>query len=208
MAESEYESGRAGSEQSPQTKKARQASSARKKSAASAPKKSESRKMREITEGALVGGKLMAGEHVRDVVLQEKDDDDEDDDQGEVVEFELGDDAIAQKILKRETKKKDAEEKKGEKKVKRNAGELRKKTSVVHVVFEATEEAGVFKCRTSQLPCKKTGHTAIVKSQGGVTSNLPSHVKTWHPELHTVLIKAYNDNKDVEAEFDDFLQKY
>ena len=72
MAESEYESGQAGSEQSPQTKKARQASSTRKKSAASTPKKSESRKMREITEGALVGGKRKAGENVRDVVLQEK----------------------------------------------------------------------------------------------------------------------------------------
>jgi hypothetical protein len=70
--------------------------------------------------------------------------------------------------LKRTAKQKDAQEKKGEKKkAKWNAGEPRKKTSVVHVVFEATEQDGTFKCRASQLPCEKTGHSAIVKSQAG-----------------------------------------
>jgi hypothetical protein len=171
--------------------------------AAPPPKKSTSREMRDIAAGAAPHGERKSKDGVKSVVAEEKEKEEVDEDEeGEVMEYDLADAAIVNKILKRNKKKPDSKKPAQKRKA---GGEPRKKTSVVHVVFEATEVAGVFKCRVSHLQWKQ-GHPNVVKSKGGVTSNLLSHVKTWHPDLCNVLVKASNDDKDVEHEFQSFLK--
>ena len=73
-------------------------------------------------------------------------------------EYDLGDDAIVKKIDKRAAA---ADNKLSKAPKKRNVGAPRKKTSVVHVMFEKVDgKEGAYRCLASVLPCK-TGHPNV-----------------------------------------------
>lgn len=215
-SKSEYVPGLAGSEESPDTKKAKAAE--KKKGTRARPpssvndqhapqpakKKSESRKVKEIEAGGQVAERKTRG-GVQEVVNAEKDKEEDEEDEEEKEEVEVLDDdtAMAKKIAK------NAEKKKGQNAAapkKRKVVEKRKKTSVAHVMFEPVEgEVGSFRCRMSDL-ANKIGHDTIVKQSGSGTSNLISHARTWHQDTLTALIKAYNDHRDVNKEFEGLLE--
>ena len=208
--EQEYVAGLAGSEESPTTKR----SKVRLKKRVTPPalpshapppekKKSQSRLVKEIAAGKAVPEQRKTKDGVKHVVEEEKaKEEDNDEDEEEEVEYDLEDDAIARKILKNAEKR--FVVRKAAKK--RKAGAPRKKTSVVHVMFEAVDEKpGSFRCRASGLACK-TGHPTTVKQGGVGTSNLIQHARTWHLEVVEALVKASNEHKDVAAEFEGMLE--
>ena len=160
--------------------------------------------MGEIAAGGALDGRKARGSGVSVLVSAEKEGakGKEEDDEDLGVEYLLEDDAIAAKVLKTKSDRQEqanAKPKKG-----RVVGVMRKKTSVVHVLFEPAEQHGSFKCRVSHLP-NKEGHQKFVKAKAGVTSNLLQHAKTWHSDLLHALVKASNDGKNVQSEFDHLL---
>ncbi len=77
--------------------------------AAPPPKKSTSREMRDIAAGAAPQGERKSKDGVKSVVAEEKEKEEVDEDEeGEVVEYDLADAAIVNKILKRNKKKPDS----------------------------------------------------------------------------------------------------
>jgi hypothetical protein len=79
----------------------------------------------------------------------------------------------------------------------------KKKTSVMHVLFEPTPDTvGFFNCRMHAFASK--GHPLVVKAKSG-TSNLLSHARNYHKEVYEALVKAHNDGDDVEQVFDALL---
>ena len=171
-------------------------------------KKSRTRELNEIAEGAAVsrrGAKDGVADAVRQEKMDEEDDDEdenEDEDEDEDV-IDLEDDALAREILVAHHKKNRVVVGKRQK---RKPSEGRKKTSVAHVLFEPVEgQRGTFHCRAGPLVASKTGHPSHVKQTAGATSNLISHARTWHLELLEGLIKCYNDHRSVADEFEGIL---
>jgi hypothetical protein len=169
-----------------------------------AKKKSQARVMNEIAAGNARPGQRNARDGVKQAVVEEKGKEEEGaEDEEEEVEYDLGDDAIVKKIDKRAAA---ADKKLSKAPKKRNVGASRKKTSVVHVMFEKVDgKEGAYRCLASVLPCK-TGHPNVVKQVGGGTSNLITHARTWHKDVVDGLVKASNDHKDVESEFQGMLE--
>jgi hypothetical protein len=89
------------------------------------------------------------------------------------------------------------------KKTAREKRKPKRKTSVMHVLFETGEVADTYLCRMTPYT-SKPGHKEEVKAGSG-TSNLIHHAKKWHTELYDALVKAYNDNDDVEQVFQSFI---
>lgn len=159
--------------------------------------------MNEIAAGNARPGQRNARDGVKQAVEEEKGKEEEGaEDEEEEVEYDLGDDAIVKKIDKRAA----ADKKLSKAPKKRNVGASRKKTSVVHVMFEKVDgKEGAYRCLASVLPCK-TGHPNVVRQVGGGTSNLITHARTWHKDVVDGLVKASNDHKDVESEFQGMLE--
>jgi hypothetical protein len=187
----------------PQRLKKREAAPARSggREASAAPppakKKSQARVMNEIAAGNARPGQRNARDGVKQAVVEEKGKEEEGaEDEEEEVEYDLGDDAIVKKIDKRAAA---ADKKLSKAPKKRKVGASRKKTSVVHVMFEKVDgKEGAYRCLASVLPCK-TGHPNVVKQVGGGTSNLITHARTWHKDVVDGLVKASNDHKAIES---------
>lgn len=117
-------------------------------------------------------------------------------------EVELHDDAIAQEIGQRaEAEEQQARSAKQKKKKKRKSAP-KKRTSVVHHLYEASpQKDGVFLCKLHEFAKPGDKHPQEVKQSGKQTSNLLDHARKYHSDVVEGLIKAYNEGRDVGAEF-------
>jgi hypothetical protein len=216
-----YVPGLAGSEQSPDTKKKKGAGATTKATATkkkvltrrrvadaedvpSSPpspvkKMSASRQLQSIVKGAAVAARSKEG--LKLVVAQEQAEEmGLSDEEVEEVQFELDDAAISAKVTEREER--DADKRPKKKQTRKKA--IKKKTSVAHVMFSLGSHEGSFHCRLCVLE-KGEGMDVEVKSANGVTSNLLAHARNAHTDVLNALVKAQNDRRDVEKEFDGFV---
>lgn len=78
----------------------------------------------------------------------------------------------------------------------------KRRTSAVHFFFEKGDSDGVFVCKLHAFMPKGSGHPQHVRQGGPGTSNLLSHARCYHEKALTGLVKAWNEGRDLQAEWD------
>jgi hypothetical protein len=154
----------------------------------------------ESNESVVLDDEHIAGEihsRTREDHDEDEDDDDEDDDDNddgdddeveEEEEDQRGDDERPQRQHKKSKKR-------------ARGAPKRKKYSVVHHFFEKGDAAGDFVCKLHGFMPPGSGHPQVVRQGGTGTSNLLSHARTHHAKIVDGLIKAWNEGRDVDAEW-------
>lgn len=84
----------------------------------------------------------------------------------------------------------------------KKARNARRKTSVVHYMFEASPNPTEFVCRLHTLMEPGVKHPRLVKQGARGTSNLLNHARQYHGLVLEGLIKAHNEGRSVKFEFE------
>ena len=130
-----------------------------------------------------------AQEHSCEEGDNDEEDDDEDEDEDEVEE---GSSEGGERMKRRDRKERS----------KKRLRKSKKKTSVVHHFFDKGESDGLFVCKLHALMPAGSGHSEFVRQGGLGTSNLLSHVRHYHEKMLAGLTKAWNESRDIKAEWD------